>query len=219
MKTGKDDIAKIAKLSDEEVADIAKIIKIIDLARLTRKSKKKLYISLSSFPSEISRYRIAELLEMLEDDFNIIDFLGFTPGDREEVADMTYCGDEKFSNFRTLILERMRKIKPRILSLRSSIISFDDVTATIIVDKIKCQFEPYSYEHLIIKAMFDTAIGIPVSWDELYEKIIGEEPSSNEKNKKMIRDTVNRVNDKISACFGNQDKLFSQKNTNIIRNY
>lgn len=111
MKHAKKLSFELVNLSNSQARCLLSVIEIIELALLKRKSEKKLYIPLSHFPSDISKFDIAKSFEILENEFKLLNFLGFVNGENEEVADITFQEQKKLFELKKLIKKKLEKIE------------------------------------------------------------------------------------------------------------
>ncbi|TSC60212.1 MAG: hypothetical protein LiPW15_90 [Parcubacteria group bacterium LiPW_15] len=73
-----------------------------------------------------------------------------------------------------------------------------DVNQTILFYGGKeIKIEPDSRQAYLLKFMFGQKINTPISWDVLYEEVVGKEAGEKEKARKSISDTVRAINDKF----------------------
>ncbi len=68
----------------------------------------------------------------------------------------------------------------------------------------------------LCRYMFAKKINTPISWDILYEEIIGEAPNNKDKNRKRIYDAVSNTNKKFKKIFPDQI-LFDWRGNSAIR--
>lgn len=109
------------------------------------------------------------------------------------------------------LFEQGEKVK---LSFKK--IEFNDEKSTIKVDNKECPITPHTRKHMVCRVMFKHGVGEPVSWDEVYDEMMGEQAG---KSERIVQDAMYGVNNDLKRCVNTDDDLFSWKNKNIIRNY
>ncbi len=100
--------------------------------------------------------------------------------------------------------------------LNSIKIKFDETTPCIILGDKKIDIEADSHEFQICKYMFKIKPKEFCSWDEPFED---DEIELNINSKKMVRDTITRINRKIKKLVPTNDELLKLKKTSIYRQF
>lgn len=79
---------------------------------------------------------------------------------------------------------------------------FDEDEGTLTLGVKKCQLPPFGKEQLLCEVMFQYLQGEPVDRGRVFEHLQGTEAEINEQGKRMIKDTVRRVNKRVSETLG-----------------
>lgn len=99
-------------------------------------------------------------------------------------------------------------------------IEFDNEKAVITFDNQIIQLPPYKDEHCLCRVMFLQCKGKePVDWSIIYEEMVKLEVIDKEKNKRMVQDTMYRLNRRIKKIINTDDDLFTWQGKTIRRNY
>lgn len=92
-------------------------------------------------------------------------------------------------------------------------VEFDDDTGMLTLGKDKCQLPPFKYEHMLCEAMSQYLQNEPVDTSEVYEKMLGENAEWDAKARRLIKDTVRRINRRVNEAFNIPAYLKLEKNT------
>lgn len=95
--------------------------------------------------------------------------------------------------------------------------NFNEDESVIIFKDKKIKVPIHSKESVFCKNLFEMKVGSSVSWDIFYNNMDEEEESPDAKNKKSLRDAMNRINKRLSEYFKKGSKLAKFENKNIIR--
>lgn len=104
------------------------------------------------------------------------------------------------------------------VKLSASEIKYDDDKATLSVSGQKCSIPPYKNEHYLCRAMYEHAIGEPIDWSLIYEKMNGEEPKNKEKWR-TVYDAMQALNERIKEGINTDDDLFTWQEKAVKRNF
>lgn len=108
-------------------------------------------------------------------------------------------------------------------SLKGKEVEFDENLPAILIDDKAYPLPPSKNEDYFARVMFRHRIGEFVDWSLIYATMAGVDGQrvdvENEKNKKMVRDTMNRLNKRIKELADTEDDLFSWKNKSVCRNF
>jgi hypothetical protein len=109
----------------------------------------------------------------------------------------------------------------RKVSLKGKVIKFDPITVSILVGKIQVPIPRNKNEHWLCKVMLNKSLGKWVSYDEIREKIFGEDEvkKPSEKKWRPIYDAMTATNKRVKKAVGTADALFSWADLGVIRNY
>jgi hypothetical protein len=109
------------------------------------------------------------------------------------------------------------------MSLKGKEVEFDEALPAIVIDDEQYPLPPSKNEDYFARIMFRHRIGEFVDWSLIYATMEGVDSQrvdvENEKNKKMVRDTLNRLNKRIKELAHTEEDLFSWKNKSICRNF
>lgn len=105
------------------------------------------------------------------------------------------------------------------ISLAQKIIKFDEAKPAILIDKKICPLPPAKNEDYFSKAMFSRPIGEFVDWSTIYQEMTGTETIPDKNKERSVRDTMDRLNERIQEVISTGDQLFSWENRSIRRNY
>ena len=131
---------------------------------------------------------------------------------------------EATEKLRTLRAVRANLDGSRKGSLRGKPIKFDEARSMISVDGKECQLPPQSHEAYLARAIFKRRIAEHVDWSLLYEEIVGGSAlrfgkEIQEKERRMVRDTKERFNNRICDFFHTDDELLTWRNMGLFRNF
>ncbi len=93
---------------------------------------------------------------------------------------------------------------------------FDDDRAIISLGTKECQLPPYKNEHLLCQAMFKYKVGENVDASTVFEIMKGEDSTFDTKEKRMIKDTVNAINERVDKVLGLQ-AIFKREQQTLKR--
>lgn len=106
------------------------------------------------------------------------------------------------------------------ISLAEKIIIFDETKPAILINEKVCPLPPAKNEDYFAKAMFRRPVGEFVDWSIIHQEITGKSESIGDKtDQRMVRDTMDRLNNRIQELLNTDDELFSWENKSIKRNY
>lgn len=170
---------------------------------------------------ELSNNHIIQNLETLRDEVSF-DFSLSITNNRKLLDNLKEKVTKRYDEI--LNNEKLKNIRPLDkISLSGKNITFNDGSSTIFVGKSSCQLPFAKNEHCFARVMITRhPVGEFVDWSDIYKEITGDEPDSIEdikKNQKMVRDTMDRLNNRIKATFNTDDELLSWENRSIKRNY
>lgn len=190
------------------------------MAILTRKAERNLFIPISYFPDDISKFNIITLLDILENDFSLFNFLGFLNGEREEIARITSFDDEKFYALKKIVQDQVSKTKP-IKKHRAEIgkVIFDDESATLKIDGKIIQLPPYKNEHYFCRAMFKYNKNEPVEFSDIEGEIVGMKMGDKKDSWRIAYDTMRKINKRVAESLNTDSKLFTLSEETVRRNY
>lgn len=92
-------------------------------------------------------------------------------------------------------------------------ITFDDDTGMLTLGNDKCQLPPFKYEHMLCQVMSQYLQNEPVDTSEVYEKMLGENAEWDDRARRLIKDTVRRINKRVNEAFHIPAYLKLEKNT------
>jgi hypothetical protein len=119
--------------------------------------------------------------------------------------------------------EPVQQAKPTRKTLRGKIIEFDETRSAVVIDNKHYQLPPAQNEDNLTRVMFRHRVGEFVDWSMIYGEMTGvnsqETDIESPKNMKMVRDTVNRLNNRLQELLNTEDELLTWKNKSICRNY
>lgn len=105
-------------------------------------------------------------------------------------------------------------------SLKIKTVVFDEAQSAILVDGKVCPLPPAKNEEYLAKAMFSRPIGEFVDWSIVHKEITGATAViGSEKDKKSVRDTMDRLNKRLQTIIGTSDQLLRWQNKSICRNF
>jgi hypothetical protein len=104
-------------------------------------------------------------------------------------------------------------------NLSKAKIIFDQETGTLKVDENTINFPPASFELGLCKYLLAEKVGTAISWDAVYEAIQGEESSNKRKDRKLVYDAKNRVNNRLKKELGCHEDLLAVSKNTIRRNH
>jgi len=104
------------------------------------------------------------------------------------------------------------------IQLRTAEIKYDDDKATLNINGQKCSIPPYKNEHYLCRAMYEHAIGEPIDWSLIYEKMNGEDPKDKEKWR-TVYDAMQALNKRIKDGVNADDDLFTWQEKTVKRNF
>ncbi len=81
-------------------------------------------------------------------------------------------------------------------------IEFDDDKTSLYIKGKECKLPAFKDEHYLCRALYTRLKEEPIDWEILYEEITGSKVENVEKNKKKIRDAVDRLNTRVEALLG-----------------
>lgn len=106
---------------------------------------------------------------------------------------------------------------PEKLNINEVSLDFNKNKSIIIFNNQKIRIPTNSKENEFCKNLFKMKIGDYVSWDLFYNTMDEEKDMPDKKDKKALRDTINRVNEKLKEHFKDNPKLAKFERKNIIR--
>ena len=106
------------------------------------------------------------------------------------------------------------------ISLTGTGVQFDDTKPAILVGARACPLPPAKNEEYLARAMFSRPVGEFVDWSIIHQEMTGvAEVVGDEKDKKAVRDTMDRLNKRVQEVIGTDDELLGWENKSIRRNY
>lgn len=110
------------------------------------------------------------------------------------------------------------------VSLKGKKITFDEDKSSIIIDGTPaCDLPPYKNEFALAKYMFGQSIKSQIAWDLIAEEMdgysSGSDRTKDERAKKRMRDTFNRLNNRVKKAIHTDDNLLTWKDHCIRRNF
>ena len=109
--------------------------------------------------------------------------------------------------------------QPAGLTRKPSLAAFDDASATITIGDQKVILTPNTTQHAVCREMFRRKPNTWISYDEIYEKVIGHKINKpTEKEIRSIRDAIININTHVRKQRRTESNLFDWKNSCIIRN-
>lgn len=139
------------------------------------------------------------------------DYFSYEPSKNstDEIDDFMYkfkVNKEKLEKYQKEIIGNLKEEKAK----------FDSVRGIIKYLNQEILLMPGTNEKYVCEELFEYQPGFPVRWEGCYEKI-SSEPKGTEKEKRVVYDSVRRVNKRFKEIFKKID-LFSIKNNTITRN-
>ena len=115
-------------------------------------------------------------------------------------------------------------ISTEAMTLVGKAVSYDKRMYAIIVDGVSLPLAVGRHESTLAESIFVRKIGEPVDWTTLYEEMTGVDPFGLGKTERgkclvMLRDTKNRLNERVCEFFHTPDKLLAQKEQTFLRNH
>lgn len=98
--------------------------------------------------------------------------------------------------------DKYKKIAEGIDVLSSEMTVFDDDTATIILGNSVCQLPPFKSEHILCQVMYRYKVGESVDSSYVFESMKGDGEVWDDKSQRMIKDTILRINKRVSEVIG-----------------
>jgi len=211
------------------------VINIIDrlLHQLEEHEKTSVKVYLDDLcPPELSRLEVHKIMNrlnrnncsisMIPRDGNgeLGNFIVLT--DDKSIKVSLSANTEALGKYKQELRDKYINDKPLIddsYSLLKDGVSFDDVAGALKVRSKICYFAPDSIEVGLCNYMFRQKARKPIDWEEIYEYIEGSTPMSKVKGRKMIYDTMRRINKKLKKEVGVSEDLFEPQNKTIRRNY
>ncbi len=92
-------------------------------------------------------------------------------------------------------------------------VKFDDETATLSLGAKSTQLPPYKYEHQMCQVMFKYRLGEPVDTSLVYEEMMADDKDWDDQAKRMIKDTVRRINQRVDEVLLIPQIFRLEKNT------
>jgi hypothetical protein len=104
------------------------------------------------------------------------------------------------------------------IQLQTLEIKYDDDKATLSISGKKCSIPPFKNEHYFCRAMYEHAIGEPIDWSLIYEKMTGETPKNKEKWH-SVYDTMQALNMRVKIGVNTDNDLFTWQEKTVKRNF
>jgi len=104
-------------------------------------------------------------------------------------------------------------------TLASKDLHFEDDEAAIYIMGKKCALPPYKNEHDFCRAMFKRPVDKFIDWSVIYEEMTGGDFENSEKDKRIVQDTMYRINKRIKKFCHTDNDLFTWKIKTVKRNY
>ncbi len=145
-------------------------------------------------------------------DIRCLDKLGRFAGEKIEFE----INRERFKKFYKEHRQDLEQIKQASVIDANKIVEFlDDEPALKLGDR-KCALPPYKNEHFFCRTAFEYKLNEPIDWSLVYEKMAGEEPKNQEKNKRTVYDTLIAINKRVKEVLG-IEQLFKWEGKTIKR--
>jgi len=90
---------------------------------------------------------------------------------------------------------------------------FDEDEPTLTLGTKKARLKGYTKEHELCEVMFQYKVGESVDLSSVFESMTGSEGGLSDKDRRMIRDTVNRINKRSQEVLGIPVLLQMERNT------
>jgi len=137
---------------------------------------------------------------------------------KEPISILVRMEDKSLSTAQTKLSQKIK--------LSAQTIEFNDDEAIIKIGKQNVALPPYKNEHYFCQAMFEHKTKEPISWDIIYDRMIGHstisggtKPEPIRENWQKVNDTMKRVNNRVKQLMNTDDDLFSWSEKTVIRNY
>lgn len=228
----------IDKYDNEIVKDLKRILDVIE-RRLSISSSP--YYPFQSFPPDITRYRIENVLFPILEGLNAILCNGIVGGKvSEQEADIRIIDKNKFNEVKKNVDEKYKDMvgnnkvnkessaaKEAINDIRldSQKVIFNNHKAIIEIGNIIIQIPPNKNEHYFCRAMFVYKANKPIDWSVIYEKITGYykeffgKPQRTRQNWRIVYDAMDALNHRIRKAINTEDNLFTWQEKTVKRNY